>query len=174
VVEVDVEHLGLRTGDGLEVRVEDGRTGLRRLPDDSRDLVVGDAFGGVSIPFHLTTVEALGAVRRVLAPSGLYVANVIDHPPLDFARAQAATLLSVFRHVALAAHPETLAGREGGNLVILAGDRELDTAAWQEELAARGTGWELLGGDRLDTWAEDGQLLTDDHAPVDQLLTPYE
>jgi spermidine synthase len=174
VVEVDVEHLGLRTGDGLEVRVEDGRNGLRRLPDDSRDLVVGDAFGGVSIPFHLTTVEALGAVRRVLAPDGLYVANVIDHPPLDFARAQVATLRSVFGHVALAAHPETLARREGGNLVILAGDRELDTDAWQQALAARGTGWEVLGVGRVAAWAEDGQLLTDDHAPVDQLLTPYE
>ena len=174
VVEVDVEQLGLRTGDDLEVRVEDGRTGLRRLPDASRDLVVGDAFGGVSIPFHLTTVEALGGVRRVLAPDGLYVANVIDHPPLDFARAELATLASVFEHVAVAAHPETLAGREGGNLVALAGDRELAPDAWQQALDARETGWDVLSGARLEGWVGDAEVLTDDHAPVDQLLTPYE
>ena len=29
VVELDVERLGLELGDGIEVRVEDGRTGLR-------------------------------------------------------------------------------------------------------------------------------------------------
>ncbi|WP_432479724.1 fused MFS/spermidine synthase [Nocardioides sp. GXQ0305] len=174
VVAVDVERLGLRTGDDLVVRVEDGRTGLRRLPDDGRDLVVGDAFGGVSIPFHLTTVEALDDVRRVLAPDGLYVANLIDHPPLAFARAEVATLQTVFGNVALAAYPDTLAGREGGNLVVLAGDRALDPEAWQEALDARETGWEVLAGARLDAWAEDAEVLTDDHAPVDQLLTPYE
>ena len=36
------------------VRVEDGRLGLRRLAG-SQDLVVGDAFGGISVPWHLTT-----------------------------------------------------------------------------------------------------------------------
>ena len=181
VVDVDVERLGLRTGDGLDVRVEDGRTGLRRLADDSRDLVVGDAFGGVSIPFHLTTAEALGEVRRVLAPDGLYVANVIDHPPLAFARAEVATLLAGFEHVAVAASPEAiggpseaLAGEGGGNLVLLAGDRPLDTDAWQEGLDERGTQWDVLSGARLDSWVGDAQVLTDDRAPVDQLLTPYE
>jgi spermidine synthase len=174
VVEVDVEQLGLRPGDDLEVRVEDGRTGLRRLPDASRDLVVGDAFGGVSIPFHLTTVEALGGVRRVLSPDGLYLANMIDHPPLEFARAEVATLASTFGHVAVAAHPETLAGREGGNLVAVAGDRELEPDAWQQALDARETGWDVLSGARLESWVGDAEVLTDDHAPVDQLLTPYE
>ncbi len=110
VVEVDRERLGLETGPDLAVRVEDGRVGLRRLADDSRDLVVGDAFGGVSVPFHLTTTEALADVRRVLTPDGAYVANMIDHPPLAFARAEVATLLATFEHVAVAASPEALAG----------------------------------------------------------------
>ena len=174
VVEVDVELLGLQTGDDLDVRVEDGRTGLRRLDDDSRDLVVGDAFGGVSIPFHLTTAEALAEVRRVLTPDGLYVANVIDHPPLAFARAEAATLLAVFDRVAVAASPEALAGEGGGNLVLLAGDVPLDTDAWQEGLDERSTAWEVLSGARLETWVGDAEVLTDDRAPVDQLLTPYD
>ncbi len=174
VVEVDVERLGLRTDDDLVVRVEDGRTGLRRLAGDSRDLVVGDAFGGVSIPFHLTTAEALGEVRRVLASDGVYIANVIDHPPLAFARAETATLGAVFEHVAVAASPEALAGEGGGNLVLLAGDRPLDTERWQQGLDERGTGWPVLSGTRLETWVGDADVLTDDRAPVDQLLTPYE
>jgi hypothetical protein len=32
---------------------------------------------------------------------------------------------------------------------------------------------ELLTGAELDAFAGDAQVLTDDHAPVDQLLTPF-
>jgi spermidine synthase len=173
VVEVDVERLGLETGDGIDVRVEDGRLGLRRLPTDSRDLVVGDAFGGVAVPFHLATREAMADVRRVLAPDGVYAANLIDHGPLAFARAETATLRDVFDHVALLAAPEVVAREEGGNLVVVASDRPLEIDAIGARLAERGPEWEVHSGTVLDDWVGDAQVLTDDHAPVDQLLTPY-
>lgn len=173
VVEVDEERLGLRTGTGIDVRVEDGRLGLGRLPDGERDLVVGDAFGGVSVPWHLTTREAMSEVRRVLADDGLYVANLIDHGPLGFARAEVATLRAVFAEVALAAPPGVLDREDGGNMVVLAGDVPLELEAWAAELDRRDTGWEVIGGDDLDDWVSDAQVLTDDRAPVDQLLTPY-
>jgi spermidine synthase len=173
VVEVDTEQLGLEKGEDLEVRVEDGRIGLRSLEDGRQDLVIGDAFGGVSIPFHLTTEEALAEVRRVLAPEGRYVANLIDHGPLAFARAELATLRQVFDHVALAARPDTLAGRDGGNLVAVASDAPIDVDAWSAALAARGTGWRAVGGSVLDDWIGEAPVLRDDYAPVDQLLTPY-
>lgn len=173
VVALDVDRLELQTGDGIEVRVEDGRQGLRRLQADSRDLVVGDAFGGVSVPFHLTTVEALAEVRRVLTPDGLYVANLIDHPPLDFARAELATLSTTFAHVALAANPAALAGEDGGNLVATAGDREIDVDAWEAQLDQREAGWSVIEGEALAAWIGDASVLRDDHAPVDQLLSPY-
>lgn len=173
VVEVAVERLGADLGPGLAVRVEDGRTALAGLPEASQDLVVGDAFGGVSVPFHLATREALSEVDRVLVPEGLYVANLIDHPPLGFARAELATLRSVFDHVSLAAAPDVVAGDDGGNLVAVAGDRPVDVDAWVARLAERGVAWQGITGDRLDDWIGDAEVLTDDHAPVDQLLTPY-
>ncbi len=105
VVRIDRERLGLRPQPGIDVRTEDGRLGLRRLDTDTLDLVVGDAFGGVSVPWHLTTVEALTEVRRVLAPDGLYVANLIDHDEQSFAKAELATLRTVFAHVALLGEP---------------------------------------------------------------------
>lgn len=71
VVAIDRERLPLPDAVDVDVRVEDARLGLGRLADDSRDLVVGDAFGGVSVPWHLTTLEALGEVRRVLPRGGL-------------------------------------------------------------------------------------------------------
>jgi spermidine synthase len=173
VVEIDVELLGAELGEGIEVRVEDGRLGLARLPDDSRDLVVGDAFGGVSVPFHLASREALLEVDRVLAPGGLYVANLIDHPPLGFARAELATMRSVFDHVALLADPATLAGDDGGNLVAVAGDRPVDLTAVTRAMEARGVAWGGIDGARLEQLVGGAQVLTDDDAPVDQLLTPY-
>ena len=173
VLAVDVERLGLETGPDLQVDVEDARTGLRDVEDGSRDLVVGGAFGGVSVPWHLTTREVLGEVRRVLRPEGMYAANLIDYPPLGFARAEVATLGTVFDHVALAATPETTRGEAGGNLVALASDAPIDTAAWQDALDERGVGWQVLTGDELDAWVGDSPVLTDDFAPVDQLLTPY-
>jgi spermidine synthase len=173
VAAADVERLGPADQDGIEVRVEDARLGLGRLADDSRDLVVGDAFGGVSVPWHLTTREALEEVRRVLTAEGVYVANLIDHGPLDFARAEVATVREVFGEVALAAEPATVAGEGGGNLVVLAADRPLDLAALSGRLARRGTAWTVAAGAELDAWVGDATVLTDDHAPVDQLLTPY-
>lgn len=177
VVEVDRELLDLATGDGIEVRVEDGRLGLRRLDSDSRALVVGDAFGGVSVPWHLTTRGALSDIRRALDDDGVYAVNLIDHGELAFARAEVATMGEVFEYVAVVGAPATIdvgpAEREGGNLVAVGSDRPLDMAAIEAALGDRDTGWTAIDGDDVDAWVGDAQILTDDHAPVDQLLQPY-
>jgi SAM-dependent methyltransferase len=87
VLDLGRDELGLRTSRALQVRIGDARLGIRDEPDDSRDLVVGDAFGSLSVPWHLTTREFLGEVDRVLRPGGVYVQNVIDYPSFRFARA---------------------------------------------------------------------------------------
>lgn len=178
VVEIDRELLGLESGGGIEVRVEDGRLGLRGLGSGSRDLVVGDAFGGVSVPWHLTTREAMTDVRRVLDGDGVYAANLIDHGALAFARAKVATMAEVFEHVAVLGAPATVGvdstEPRGGNIVAVGSDRPLDLQAIEAALADRDTGWEAIEGGDVDTWVGEAQVLTDDHAPVDQLLQPYD
>lgn len=170
---IDRDRLGLgpSTATGIDVRVEDGRLGLRRLEAGSHDLVVGDAFGGVSVPWHLTTSQALEDVRRALDEDGLYVANLIDHGELAFARAE------TFEHVALLGKPADIgldptASTIGGNLVVVASGRPIDAPAIQEALDARDVGWKIATGDDLVSWTGDARVLTDDHAPVDQLLQP--
>lgn len=169
VVRIDREKLGLDSGSGIDVRIEDGRLGLRRLDSASRDLIIGDAFGGVSVPWHLTTVEAMTDVRRVLTEDGIYVANLIDHGDMAFARAEVATLATVFDHVVVCAKPDD----DGGNLVVAASNRPLDASAIQLGLASHRTGWSTLSGADLTAWIGDAEVLTDDYAPVDQLLEPY-
>jgi spermidine synthase len=172
VVDVDRQRLGVDTGPALQVRVEDGRIGTRQLADASRDLVVGDAFGGVSVPWHLTTTEAVTDVRRVLRGTGVYAVNLIDFPPLGFARAELATLRSVFPHVALTSEPPTLAGEGGGNLVAVASDSPLVLSALERGLRRQRLAWDVAVGDELSAWIDGAAELTDDYAPVDQLLTP--
>ena len=177
VVGLDRDEFGDLAGTGIDIRVEDGRLGLQRLDADTRDLVVGDAFGGVSVPWHLTTVEALSEIQRVLAPGGVYAANLIDHGELEFARAEVATVAEVFDHVALLGEPTDLAvgpaSARGGNLVVVASDRPLSVSALDDALTARDTGWTAIAGNELATWIGGAQVLTDDHAPVDQLLEPF-
>lgn len=173
VLDIAVDQLGLETGEAISTRTQDARTGLAAQTVGSRDLVVADAFGGVSVPWHLTTREVVSDAQRVLVDDGVYAVNVIDYPPLDFARAQTATVTSVFDHVVLAAAPATLDGDGGGNLVLLASDAELDTDAIRAAIDQRGTGYDVTSGSAVDAFAGEAAILTDDFAPVDQLLTPY-
>jgi hypothetical protein len=175
VLDVDVAQLGLETGPGLTVRIEDGRLGIGDIPSASQDLVVGDAFGGVSIPWHLTTREAMTEVRRVLASDGLYAANLIDFGPMEFVRAEIATLRTVFDHVVLLADADVLdsAAGAGGNVVVVASQAPVNLTALANRLAGRVPDWRLIDGPGLGAWVGDAMVLTDDHAPVDQLLTPH-
>jgi spermidine synthase len=173
VVAVDEEELGLQLSPQLQVAVGDARVGLADEPAGGRDLVVGDAFGGLSVPWQLTTVEALGLVHRALSADGVYAVNLIDHPPLSFVRAELATLRSVFDSVLLLARAPVLSGQDGGNVVAVAADRSLPPAAIAAALADQGLAWQVAGGQQLAEFIGDAQPLTDDFAPVDQLLTPY-
>jgi SAM-dependent methyltransferase len=167
------ERLGLRTGPELVVKVGDARTAITGEPGGAYDVVVGDAFGSLAVPWHLTTTEMVQQVRRVLRPGGVYLLNVIDYPPLAFARAETATLLRAFDDVAIMATPPTLAGEDGGNLVLVASDRTLPVAALLSKAAARGEPSSVIGRTAVERFAGQAQVLTDDDAPVDQLLTPY-
>ena len=73
---------------------------------------------------------------------------MIDGSTQDFLRAETATIASVFPTVILMRSDFVVNGASG-NAVILATDTELDA------------------------FVGDAQVLTDDYAPVDQLLTPY-
>lgn len=173
VLRVDTELLGQRIGDDLQVRVEDGRRGLARQTEAAHDVVVGDAFGGVSVPWHLTTREAVGEIQRILRPGGVYVLNVIDFDELGFARAQVRTLQDAFEDVVVLGEAASVGrpGVGGGNIVVVASDQPIDRAGLAERLEERQVPWVVADGDGLEAWIGDAEVLTDDHAPVDQLLT---
>jgi hypothetical protein len=88
-------------------------------------------------------------------------------------RAELATLQRVFPHVLLLARAPVLAGEDGGNVVAVASQQPLPEEAITAALAGRQLAWQVAEGDELAAFVGDAQVLTDDFAPVDQLLTPY-
>jgi predicted methyltransferase len=105
----------------IRVRVADAREAIAGMRAAGYDVVVVDVFAGARTPAHLTSVEFIREVARVLAPTGWMIANVADGPPLRYARAQVATIRNVLPQACLIADATLLRGRRFGNLVVLAG-----------------------------------------------------
>lgn len=144
------------------------------LPDtegDSLGLVIGDAFGGRSVPWHLTTREFLVDIDRVLTTGGVYIMNLIDYPPLEFAKAEVATFLDVFEHVAVIAPPSYLRGERGGNYVLVGSQQPRAWSEIQAWISSRGSDEVVWAGTEAVAFAAMARVLTDDFAPVDQLIS---
>ncbi len=165
---IAVERLGLVPGPWLTILEGDARIGVRKVASTRFDLVVGDAFSGRAVPWHLTTREFVSDLVSLLTDDGLYVINVIDHPPLRFVKAELATLAAVFPHVAVIAPANYLSGERGGNFVLVGSNRDIDAASIASLVPANEF---VLADADAHGWAGDAVTLTDDFAPADQLLS---
>lgn len=175
VLEIDPKLVGigrdeLALSDDIDVVVDDARISLRDVDDGSTDVVVGDAYSGASVPWHLTTVEYVQEIQRVLKPGGVYTLNVIDYGHRDFVRSETKTLRDVFSQVALFAPESYLTGTGGGNYVLVASDSPIDVPAVEAQLRHRGGTERGIEDGDLDRFVGDSFVLTDDFAPVDQML----
>jgi spermidine synthase len=162
------DRLGLEPSPGITTVTGDARTSLGSIPAGSVDLVLGDAFSGLTVPWHLTTVEFVTDIAAVLRPGGVYQVNVIDRGELGFLRAQAATIAAVFPEVAIVTLPERL--ETGGNFVVVGSEAPLDAGAVRAAAAGLGLEVAVVQGDRLEALIGGARPLVDDFAPVDQLL----
>ncbi|MER7439538.1 fused MFS/spermidine synthase [Micromonospora avicenniae] len=170
LIELGERELGVHQGPDLRAVAGDARLLVAAESPESRDVVVGDAFGHLVVPWHLATREMIAEVRRVLRPSGVYVQNVIDYPPLRFIRSELATVSAEFQHVALIAPPEAIAGEQGSNFVLVASDAPLPLEAIGERLIEVDPRASLVADAEFDEFVGEALVLTDDYAPVDQLL----
>lgn len=168
---IALERLGLDPGEVDRLELGDARISVATIPAGSIDLVVADAFGGLVTPWHLTTLEFNRDVKRTMRPDAILVMNLIDQPPVDFGRAEVATLQSIFDNLAVIAPPDYFTNRRGGNFVVVASDAEIDTLAIANELDRR-DGEEIVVDElALVEWVASARPLTDDFAPVDQLIS---
>ncbi|TFH40994.1 MAG: tetratricopeptide repeat protein, partial [Lysobacterales bacterium] len=139
------------------------------------DLIYGDAFNDLSVPFHLTTVEFNRLLHELLSESGTYIMNLIDvRASGQFLGAVIATCREVFPHVAVFAPPT--APNDQNTFVVTCSKRDLDLSGVPAAVHARtGNAVHMLTADELDS-LENGKakrlVLTDDYAPVENLLAP--
>lgn len=170
-VDVDAEllHLvgrwfGLPGPPDLQVRIGDARSVTAALPERSQDVIVRDVFAGPTTPWSMTTVEFTRLVQRTLRPGGIYLLNCADTRDLQLARAEAATVGSVFGHVLLTAEPTMLKGRRRGNIVIAASDSPLESPDLARALLAGAVPAQLWRDERVRDFGAAGELLRDGSA----------
>ncbi|HEX5511517.1 MAG TPA: fused MFS/spermidine synthase [Actinomycetales bacterium] len=133
----------------LRIQVGDARSRLMTRRDGSADVVVRDAFSGATTPRHLTTVQFVEDVRRVLRDEGVYLANVADRSPLPLLRAEVTALRQVFRHTAVVAETSMLKGRRYANAVLLGSRSPLPLRELTRRLAREPVTTRVVSGEAL-------------------------
>lgn len=146
---------------GFRLRTGEARAELPRLRQGESDLVVADLFESAVMPVHVTTLEWVREVQRLLRPGGTYVVNVADGRPFHFARAQVATLLAAFEHVVLLADPSVLRGRRFANLVLAGSGAPLPVADLVRRVSRAAGRARLVSGDDLRDFTGGAAAVTD-------------
>jgi spermidine synthase len=135
----------------------------------SYDLIIGDAFNDLSIPYHLTTREFDQSLEQLLKPDGYYLALVIDKLVGGrFLPAYASTVESVWPYAALLAEGNPWQSSDPNTIDVLAGNQPLDMSRFSARVTT------IMPADQMRAWltASRSPLLTDDYAPVDNLIAP--
>jgi len=173
VVEIDEgltalarKYFRLKDDPRLNIFHEDGRTFLNNNKN-KYDVVFMDAFQSVStIPYHLTTVEAVQKMSDALNDNGMVMVNTIsaiDGDKGKFLRAEYATFKSIFPQVYVF-RTRIIKAEDKQNVMMLA-FKSTTKPDFTGGTTPEQTNY--LAGLWTKEIAMDMPLLTDDHAPVD-------
>ncbi len=181
VTEAAHRAFGLARDAPLRIANLDGRNHVddllrRKLsadPPPLYDFIYGDAFNHYAVPHHLTTVEFNDKLRRLLSPSGVYMMNILEvYDSGKFLGAIINTFRKTFPHVYVFCTEET-GPAEGSNrrdtYVVVGALRPLEGRA-----LLAGVPGSALTPQHVEFLVRQarGIVLTDDYAPVEQLLEP--
>ncbi|MDH3492562.1 MAG: fused MFS/spermidine synthase, partial [Acidobacteriota bacterium] len=175
VVEIDPamttlakRHFYLRDDPRIRSVHADGRIFLNKAERSIYDAVFVDAFNSLfSVPFHLTTLEAVQKIRRTLKQDGVVLVNIgtaLEGEGSRFLDAEAATYQAVFEYVEIY-RVDVSKPRDRIQNVIL--------AASSRPLVSRSAGHRRHG--MLDNAEKERRpaalILTDDLAPVERMIS---
>lgn len=169
VTELARKYFDLKENPRLHIYHEDGRTFLNKNIK-KYDIIFGDAFRSFySIPYQLTTVEALQKMHDSLTDKGIVLTNVIssiDGKGSKFLKAEYRTYKAIFPQVYIfpVSHPDSETKYQNIMLVAMKSVEKADMKSSNSEL---NTYLEHLYKKEI---KEDFPILTDDFAPVDQYI----
>lgn len=179
VVEIDPalselakKYFYLKDSDRMKIYAEDGRVFLNKS-DKKYNVVLMDVFNShFSIPYHLTTVEAMQAVYNTLDDDGVVITNIISSVQgslSGFYLAELSTYKKVFPRV-LAFRVNASSEYELQNLILVGikGDKEISLESENPEL--RGMLEKKIEGPLSDA----AKVLTDDYAPIESFFNSSE
>jgi MFS family permease len=161
---------------GMDIIHADARRVLAGMEARRFDVIVGDAFHDIAVPFHLVTREFAELVHRRLSPDGVYMMNVIDHANRrDALLALARTFGDVFPAVEVWADAEEFRADDRRTYVLLASRvpsgrdivQALRTESGRRFLRVPETEIAMAAQER------GSPVLTDAYAPIDRLMGPF-
>jgi spermidine synthase len=176
VVDVAREYFELPENPRLKITIGDGRVWLRN-EDEAFDAVIIDAFTtnryGISLPWHFTTREFFHEIEEKTAPGAVIVFNSPGPPDSPVSQALMRTMATTF--------PYHLVFAANGNTVIAASKQQIGStpAALAERIRRlradgrihlQGLEERALQMVEMPPLSRDALILTDDDAPVDDLL----
>ncbi|MCP4624416.1 MAG: hypothetical protein GY850_12925 [bacterium] len=153
--------------DQLIARGNDSETSIKY------DFIYEDAINDYSVPFQIVTQEFNDKIMKILAPEGIYMINLIDCLESSlFLGAIANTIQKTFPHVYIITdNRENTAVRN--TFIIAASRRSLDLNNIGHTYRAGFDLWVLNSDEVTGLIAKSGNIiLTDNYAPVENLLAP--
>ena len=171
ITKVAYKFMGLDKNSRIRSINEDARVYVHNNLKQSYNIIFGDAYQGFSPPYHLTTKEYNDQIKSLLAPSGLYIANVIDGKinNFNFIRSIVYTLSKTFKYIYIAPTYSNWIDFHRCTFIIYVSSKPLPLALIQ--LIEKNSKVPLIYSNQLQKFLSSGKkiLLTDDFAPVEHL-----
>jgi len=181
VTEAAMQAFGLDRNTSINTISMDARNYVDELLEKKRngeeipqyDFIYEDAINDYSVPYQLVTREFNDKIVRILADDGVYMVNLIDmYDSGQFLGAIINTLKETFPYVHVITSYVTLSSLRD-TFVVVATRRQIDPEAIFTEYQKGLRVWHL-GESEIEYLKEKsrGIILTDDYAPVENLLAP--
>ena len=181
ITQITYDYMGLSRDTRIRSFNEDARWFVMSCKEKEKyDLIFGDAFNDLSIPYHLTTKEFAEQLKAIMKPDGVLIANLIDSfKEGAFLPSYIRTLEEVFGkgNVHLIARYPDFDNTGVTTCVVLASQKKLDMAAFQDktrEIKGHAAVSHVVPAEWIQKLIRERKtvLLTDDYVPVDNLTAP--
>ena len=176
VIKVAREYFYWRPSKNVRVFAQDGRSFINWALMNQQpkyDWIILDAYNDDYVPFHLTTIEFIGTVQRMLSNDGILAANLTIDSKLYGCEAR--TFKEVFGNVS------AFSGHRSANTILVSQNGRSKPLTTQEA-AETARKLHLPSNTIVDTkmlvgslqadqnWSDNGPILTDLWAPVENML----
>jgi len=181
VTEAAMQAFGLERDTTINTFTMDARNYVNQLLEQEQtqgqqtkyDFIYEDALNDYSVPYQLTTKEFNDKIAQILTDNGIYMVELIDIFDVGlFIGAFINTLEQTFSHVYVVTEEELRSVRNV--YVLIAANREVNFENLPLEKAAENLDLWILNDSEIEMLRNkaNGIVLTDDYAPVENLLIP--